>query len=272
MWNCGYFAKWRNEGVVTNASRLTATAVATDTRRHLPEIAWKAHCRRQEIAGIDQTTIRVERNFTRIVQFFEIYIYAIATDAPRLIAKRLNLPEIAPTSCCRRQKHRQQWPGNHKQGWKWDGMRWYGMILAFPNKLVTIPAKRILSEHTGMAYLHFENSYKWQNNNLKLSHIISYTEYKVQTHFSIKFKLQMSVSLRQPSTWCHYDRLCRMLPTHHNSAYSGYMVNPLSLVPIAWQFINSTERQRRSESKLKRRICEEWLRRRKLRVREMILE
>ena len=41
------------------------------------------------------------------------------------------------------------------QGWKLDGMRRYG-IQAIPNKWITMPAKRTLSERTSMTYRHFE--------------------------------------------------------------------------------------------------------------------
>ena len=41
------------------------------------------------------------------------------------------------------------------RGWKWDGIRRYGKH-EISNKLIPIPAKRTLSERTGMTYRHFE--------------------------------------------------------------------------------------------------------------------
>ena len=70
------------EAVATDGPRLMATAVAKDSHRHFWRSMEKHTADIKKIAGDDQATLTVNRN----AQSFEMYVYEIMTNAPRLMA------------------------------------------------------------------------------------------------------------------------------------------------------------------------------------------
>ena len=105
-WTCKIVDIPRNcevETVATDAARLMATAVATDSRRRFLK-RWHVADVKNITEG-DHTTLIVNRNFANIAHTFRFYVKEIVTDAPRLM--------VAFGDCSNgtRQKHRRRWPG-----------------------------------------------------------------------------------------------------------------------------------------------------------------
>ena len=73
--------------ITNDAPWLTAMAVAMDWRHRLLKRLLELEIANIiNISGDNQTTIRVNRNSANIMQFFEIYVYEIMNDAPRVTA------------------------------------------------------------------------------------------------------------------------------------------------------------------------------------------
>ena len=103
------------EAVVTDTSWLTASVA--DSCCRFPKRSLKCHIADiKNIASNDQATLRVYQNSANVEQFFKIFVYEIANDAPWLTAVTVatksnhHLPKIAGMIHCRCQKHRRLWP------------------------------------------------------------------------------------------------------------------------------------------------------------------
>ena len=70
------------ETMVTGASWLMATSIATDPCRRLPKRSLKGQVADvKNITGDDQATLRIDRNSANIAYIITIYVYEIVTHA-----------------------------------------------------------------------------------------------------------------------------------------------------------------------------------------------
>ena len=129
-WRNEHWKLWISHKIVKlrwmrHAPRLTAMAVATDSFRcfskrwHIADV--------KNITGDDQAILIVDRNSIDIVNSFRIYVYEIVTLAPQRTEMAVGAG-LAPLffekmTCCRRQKHCWQWPGNCNGQWKFRKYR-----------------------------------------------------------------------------------------------------------------------------------------------------
>ena len=107
-------AKWRRW---RHASRLTATAVITDSRHRFSNSWHVADIK--NIAGDDKTTLMIHRNSANIACTFRIYICLRLWDRDCCLAADASGSCHAPAPSyfeemtrCRRQKLHWRWPGN----------------------------------------------------------------------------------------------------------------------------------------------------------------